>query len=179
MSDFFRLLGEWIAFLWPLKKVDQWERGLRYRFGRYRRELSPGIYWATPWFAEIKAESVVPGIIQTPRLDLTLQDGTMVTVQLSATVRVVDLDKALNSVDAYMETAQELITAILAERLAEVDAQRLQPEKRPRLVSDLRRWLDQEAAEFGIAVTKPRFTTFVVNPRPFRLLGDNASAADW
>ena len=179
MTDFLRLLGEWISFLWPLRKVQQWERGALYRFGRYKRELKPGIYPVVPWFYDVTAESVVPGIVQTPRLDLTAQDGTMVTVQLSATVRVVDLGKALNTVDAYMETVQELITAVLAEKLAEVDAQRLAPEKRGRLVSDLRRWIDQEAAEFGIEVTKPRFTTFVVNPRPFRLLGDNASVAPW
>lgn len=179
MSDFFRLIGEWLQFLWPLRKVNQWERGLLYRNGRYRRELTPGVYPVLPWFHEIRAESVVPGIVQTPRIDITAQDGTMVTLQASATVRVIDLAKAVNTVDAYMETAQELITAVLAEKLAEVDAARLQPDKRARLMTDLRRWVSTEALEFGIEVSKLRFTTFVVNPRPFRLLGDNATVAGW
>lgn len=179
MTDLFRLLGEWLQFIWPLRKVHQWERGLRYRFGRYVRELEPGVYWATPWFAEIKAESVVPGIVQTPRIDITAQDGTMVTLQASATVRVADLATAVNKVDAYMETAAELITAVLAEKVAEVDAARLAPEKRGRLLSDLRRWVQEEAKDCGIEVSKLRFTTFVMNPRAFRLLGDNATVAPW
>jgi len=179
MTDLFRLLGEWLQFIWPLRKVHQWERGLRYRFGRYVCELEPGIYWATPWFGEVRAESVVPGIVQTPRIDITAQDGTMVTLQASATVRVGDLPKAMNEVDAYMETTQELITAVLAEKVAEVDAERLRPEKRGRLLSDLRRWVHLEAAKCGVEVTNLRFTTFVMNPRPFRLLGDNASVAPW
>lgn len=179
MTDLFRLLGEWLAFIWPLRKVHQWERGLRYRFGRYVTELTPGVYWATPWFAEIRSESVVPGIVQTPRIDITAQDGTMVTLQASATVRVVDLAKAVNEVDAYMETAQELITAVLAEKVAEVAADRLAPEKRGRLLSDLVRWVQKEADQIGIEVSKLRFTTFVTKARPFRLLGDNASVAPW
>ncbi len=179
MSDFLRLIGEWIEFLWPLRKVEQWERGLLYRNGRYVRELGPGIYPILPWFHDIKAWSVVPGILQTPRIDITAQDGTMVTLQVSATVRVVDLAQAVNTIDAYMETTQELITAVVAEKLAEVDAARLAPEKRGRLLADLRRWVAAEALEIGVDVSKLRFTTFVMNPRPFRLLGDAAAAAPW
>lgn len=179
MTDLFRLLGEWLQFIWPLRKVHQWERGLRYRFGRYVRNLGPGVYWATPWFGEIRAESVVPGIVQTPRIDITAQDGMLVTLQASATVRVVDLAKAVNEVDAYMETTAELITAVLAEKVAEVDAARLAPEKRSRLLSDLRRWVQAEADGFGVEVSKLRFTTFVTNPRAFRLLGDSAVVAPW
>ena len=178
MSDFFRLIGEWLQFIWPLRKVNQWEQGLRYRFGRYCRVLEPGIYWATPWFAEIKAESVVKGVVQTPRIDITASDGTLVTAQASATVRVIDLNLAMNTVDAYLETTQELLTAVLAERMAKVDATRLAPEGRGRLLSDLARWV-QEECNFGVEVSKLRFTTFVVNPRPFRLLGDAASVAPW
>lgn len=179
MGDFLRLLGEWLKFLWPLEKVNQWERGLRYRFGRFVRELEPGIYWATPWFGEIKTESVVEGIVQTPRLDITAQDGTMVTFQASAIVRVVDLPRAVNTVDAYMETTQERITALLATKLAEVDADRLQPAKRARLLSDLRRWVATAAEKYGVEVSELSFTTFVLNPRPYRLLGDNAQVAPW
>lgn len=179
MSDLLRVLGEWIAFLWPLRKVIQWDRGLLYRNGRFRRELGPGVYPILPWFHEIRMFSVVPGIVQTPRLDLTLSDGKMVTLQASATVRVVDLAKAVNTVDAYMETTQELITAVLAEKVAEVAADRLSPEKRGRLLGDLRRWVAEAAAEYGVEVSKLRFTTLVMNPRPFRLLGDTAAVAPW
>lgn len=178
MSDFFRLIGEWLQFIWPLRKVNQWERGLRYHNGRFKRTLEPGIYWIVPWFHEVKAESVVRGIVQTPRLDITAQDGTMVTFQASATVRVIDLHLAVNTVDAYMETTQELLAAVLADRMAKVDASRLAPEGRGRLLTDLAKWVQSEC-DFGVEVSKLRFTTFVVNPRPFRLLGDAAAAAPW
>lgn len=178
MSDFFRLIGEWLQFLWPLRKVNQWERGLLYRWGRFKRELKPGIYWLVPWFHEIKAESVVRGVVQTPRIDITLRNGSLLTVQAAASVRVTNLERAVNAVDAYMETTQEDITAVLAEKLADVDAGRLEPAKRKALMNDLKRWT-QEEVDYGIEIDKLRFTTFVLNPRPFRLMGDNVTAAPW
>lgn len=178
MTDLFRLIGEWLQFIWPLRKVNQWEMGLLYRNGRFVRQLEPGIYWVVPWFHEVKAESVVKGIVQTPRIDITLKDGRLLTVQCSAVVQVTDLNLAVNTVDAYLETTQELITAVLAEKIADVEAERLAPEKRRRLISDLKEWVQKEA-DFGVEVSKLRFTTFVLNPRAYRLLGDNAAAAPW
>lgn len=174
MSDFLRLIGEWIEFLWPFERVQQWEGGLRYRFGRYVRELSPGVYWRTPWFAKVITESVVPGAMHTPRIDITLKDGTLVSLQATAIWQVVDLPKAINTVEVHRTTTMALITAVIAEKLSEIDAERITPEKRGRLLGDLRRWVGTEVAEFGIEVTKLRFTTFVMKPKAIRLLGDHA-----
>jgi hypothetical protein len=102
----------------------------------------------------------------------------MVTLQASATVKVTNLNLAVNTVDAYMETTQEILTAVLAERMAKVGAKRLAPEERAPLLRDLAGWVQKEC-DFGVEVEKLRFTTFVLNPRPFRLLGDVASVAPW
>jgi hypothetical protein len=102
----------------------------------------------------------------------------MVTLQASATVRAVDVNLAVNTVDAYMETTQELLTAVLADRMSKVVATRLAPEGRSDLLRDLAKWVQAEC-DFGVEVSKLRFTTFVMNPRPFRLLGDDASVAPW
>jgi regulator of protease activity HflC (stomatin/prohibitin superfamily) len=179
MTDLLRLLGEWVAFLWPLKKVRQWQRGLRYFCGKYRKDIGPGIYIAIPWFHDIYVESMLRGIIQTPRLDITATDGTMITLQASATVQVKDLKRAYQEVDAYMETTQEHLSVIVATKLAEVDAARLAPEKRARLLTDLRKWVQAETEQYGVEVSQLGFTTFVVNARSFRLLGDIATAVPW
>lgn len=179
MSEFLRLLVDWIQFLWPLRRVELYQRGLYTVCGRWQWEIGPGVWPILPWFVEVKAESTAEGILSTPRLDLTLKDGSMLTCAASATVRIVDLATALNKVDAYMETTAELVTAVLAEKLAEVDAERLAPEKRGRLLSDLKKWVQAEAASYGVEVSKLRFTTFVLNPRTYRLLGETSPIAHW
>lgn len=179
MEGILRLFGEWIQFLWPMKKVKQWQRALRFRGGKFKKEVGPGIQFVIPWLHDIHAESMLKGIVQTPRLDITAKDGTVVTFQASAWARVTDLQLAYMHVDAYMETTTENMAQIIATKLAEVDAERLQPEKRRRLLTDLQMWVNQQSSTYGVEITDLGFTTFVVNPRTFRFLGDNAPVAEW
>ena len=179
MGDFLRILLDSIQFLWPFRIVKQWERAGFYVFGRWWREIGPGLYPMIPWFTEILEVSIVEGIVGTGRQDITLSDGTMLSFAATATVRVVDAKAALNSVDAFEETMQELLGSVLADKLAEVDVARLTYEKRGRLFSDLRRWVADEALPYGIEVRKVRFTSFITNAKAHRLIVDTQAAAGW
>lgn len=176
MGDFLRVILDSIQFLWPFRIIKAWESGNYYVFGRYWRTLGPGCYPVVPWFTDVHEVPVVPAIVETARQDITLKDGTVLSFSASAWACVVDVNLAVNTVDDYHQTTQELIRAVLADKLAEVAAERLRPEGRGRLLSDLRRWVDEEARQFGIEISKLRFTSFVTNARTFRLLQDSGVA---
>lgn len=179
MSDFLRILLDSIEYLWPLRRVEEWERGGYYVLGRWWREVKPGIYFVVPWFSDIKTASFAEAIVGTGRQDITLSDGSMLSFSATATVRVVDLKAALNAVDEYTETMRESLASVLADKLAEVDAARLTPEKRGRLFADLRRWVAEEAIGYGIEVRKVRFTSFITNAKAHRLIVDTTEAGRW
>lgn len=179
MTDLLQLLGQWAEFLWPFRRVQLFERALYTVCGRWQAEVGPGTWFVIPWFCEVDPVAMSKGIVSTPRIDITMQDGRLLSTQVSAVVRVVNLRAAVNAVDAFMESSQELLHAVVADKLADVDSRRLEPEGRRRLVGDLRRWVNEESAEFGVEFDKLRFTTFVVNPRPYRVLGDGAAVAPW
>lgn len=179
MSEFLRVLLEFVEFLWPIRRVEQWEMGGYYIFGRWYCEVGPGVWPIVPWFCDVKTISVAEAIVGTGRQDITLSDKSMLSFSATATVRVKDIHLALNSVEAYTETTRELLASVLAERLAEVDAVRLEPEKRKRLFSDLQRWVADEAAAYGIEVSKVRFTSFIVNAKAHRLIIDQNPDYSW
>lgn len=179
MSDLFHLIAQWAEFLWPFRRVQLFERALYTVCGRRQWEVGPGVYPVLPWFCEVDPVAMSKGILVTPRIDVTLQDGKLLSAQVSAVVRVVDLRKAVNNVDAFMESAQELLHAVVADKLSDVAPSRLEPEGRRRLVGDLRRWVNEQAAEFGVEFDQLRFTTFVLNPKPYRVLSDGAQVAPW
>lgn len=179
MSDFIQLISQWIEYLWPVRRVQLFERALYTVCGRWQWEIGPGVYPILPWFCEVDPVAMSKGIISTPRIDITLKDGRLLSCGTSAVVRVVNLRKAVNNVDAFMESAQELLHAVVADKLSDVDAGRLEPDARRRLGTDLRRWVNEAAAEFGVEFDQLRFTTFVLNPRPYRVLGDSAHIANW
>lgn len=179
MGDLLRLALDSIQYLWPFRRVQPWERGLYIICGRWVREVGPGIYPILPWFIEVREENAVLGLVSTPRQDITLTDGKMLTFAATANVRVSNLRKAYLDVERYHETAQENIAAVLAQKLAEVDASRVAADKRGRLLADLRRWVNEETQLYGVTVEKLRFTTFVVNAKTFRLLQESGAIAPW
>ena len=173
MADFLRILGDWISFLWPLKIVHTWEQGVMFVFGRYWRVVPAGCYVVVPWFMYMHEVSVVPGMLVTPRLDITLLDGTSLSLVASAWHRVVDPNLAVNTIEDYGTTSVELLMSVLADRIARVKPSRLEPENRADLLRDLTGWAATEAAEYGIELTKVRFSTFVLRARTYRLLGEH------
>ena len=173
MGELVRLIVDSIAYLWCFRIVEESERAGRFFCGHWWQEVGPGWYWNIPFFMDVKALSIAKGIVTTPRLDIPLSDGNRLSFSASSTCRVVDVKLALLAMDDYKETTQELLSAVIAEKLMGVEAERvINPEKRGRLFSDLRRWVQEEAAEFGLEMTRVRFTSLVVNAPVMRLLND-------
>ncbi len=179
MGDLFRLVIDSIAYCWPFRLVRQWERAGYLVCGRWWKEVGPGVYLVIPFFMDVHVVSVAEAICGTQRLDVTLSNGSTLSFQATCTARVSDVRKAICNVDDFASTTQELLASVLADKLADVDADRLAPNKRGRLFADLKRWVAEEAATYGVDVSRVRFTSFVLTARTYRLLVDQSSAAVW
>lgn len=175
--EFLSKLLEILAAIWPLVVISTPQAGGYYLFGNYQATLGPGVYWRTPFFEEIVLLPITTAIVSTPRLDITLKDGSFFSFAVSGRCRVIDADKALNLVDQHQESAVEALAAVCAEKLAEVDISRLNLENRKRLVSDLKRWINEETLEYGVEFDKVRFVTYVPKPRMYRVMQDNTGMA--
>lgn len=175
----------WLATLldllksfWPLALVSQWERGFYVVWGHaLKRQIGPGIYPFIPWFMDVSAVSIVPAPVSTPLLNITLRDGRTVGYSVTAIVQVTDVWHAINSIDNYKESTSECVASKVSEKLGEVDASRLDSDKRRRFLSDLLRWVNEDTNQFGVEVRALRFTNFALNQRAYRILADSALAS--
>lgn len=174
MTDFARFLIDLLTTLWPLRQVNPGCKGVRLWRNHPVAELGPGIYVVLPYFGEIIEVSVVPAVITTPLSTITLLDGATLAYSLSATLQVVDPTKATCEIEDYRETAQELITAVPAEVLATLPAEKVDPDNRARLLGTLKRRVNAELADYGIEVRELRFTNFASNLRTYRFLTDSS-----
>lgn len=180
MSEFFQQLLGFIREFWPLVIVRQWQHGCFYRGGRFRSVQGPGLYWVVPFLDEMVPVGSVPAIVFTGRQDITLADGSILSWQAAATMMVTDPARVTHGVDSYAETARECLSAVLADRLASVDADRIVPEKRGRLLADLTRWVNEELEPYGMRAERVRFVTFVRNAKTIRLMQDqSAGLGEW
>lgn len=173
VGEILDFLKETIEFVWPARIVHHWERGGYYVLGHWWKDVGPGLYGVVPWFTSLSLISLAPHPISCTRGDITLSDNSILSFDATATARVIDVFRALNEIEDYQHSTTLLLGAVLAEKLAEVDAVRLAPEKRKRLFSDLARWVNDETMKYGVEVTDVRFTSFVLNLRTYRLLTDS------
>jgi regulator of protease activity HflC (stomatin/prohibitin superfamily) len=88
--------------------------------------------------------------------------------------RVVNVLKATVVVHDYDHSVQNIMSSVLAEKLAEIEPERLAPERRARLNSTLEAQVRAETAEIGVETKWIRFTAFVLNPKTIRLLTETA-----
>lgn len=187
MGEFLRVLIECIEFIWPFRVVDQWQRGGFYICGRWwsgpggrwTNGMPPGLKVIVPWFLHVETVDVAPTLQSAGRQDITLKDGSTLSFSATATLRVVDIYKALNEVEHYKDAVRELVGSYLAERLANMDVEKFEPSKRSATMRQLRDGLAAEASEFGVEITKLRFTSFVLRARTYRLLMDQDHQVPW
>jgi regulator of protease activity HflC (stomatin/prohibitin superfamily) len=179
MGDFLRIILDSIAFCWPGRIVETWERGGWYVCGRWWKDVGPGCYFLVPWFMEIRSVSIAPAPVVSGRQDITLSDNSVLSFDAVATMRVVDVRAALNDIEDYHHSTITTLGAVLSDKLAEVDVARLEWEKRGRLFTSLEKWVGQETAQFGVETTNLRFTSFVLRAKVHRLLLDQSALAQW
>ena|SRR5690242_6199837 len=179
MTDLIRLILDTIQFIWPFHRVEKWERALYIVCGRWMFEVGPGVYPVLWWFCTLHQVGIAEAPCGTHRLDITLRDGKLVSLEAVAMARVIDVTKAVCDVEHYANSTAQILAAVCADRLAEVDAERMEPDKRSRLLSDLTRWVNKETEVFGVSVREVRFTSLVLNLRANRFLVDQSTAAIW
>lgn len=95
--------------------VDQYERGLVLRFGKYSRELEPGIHWVIPFGVErTMSEHVVPQTVNLGPQSLTTHDGRSVVICAVVTCRVVNVRQSLLDVEDVSHALRDACYAEVA-----------------------------------------------------------------
>lgn len=175
MGDLFRMFVDWIQLLWPLHRIEQWEVGGYYEGGKFVKILPPGLWLLVPWFTEIHNVSVVPDIVWTSRLDITLSDGEMLTFVAEGDYIVTDPAKAMNAVNDYHHRTSEIMAGVLSAELAQKSLADVEAGVRKRLLTSLIKSVNAQTTTFGVEMKSIWFTTFITGLKAYRFVGDAAT----
>lgn len=170
MSDLFHLLVEVASYLWPFRIVWHWEAGAYYICGRYAFQVPRGCWPVVPFFFDVKTVNMVADVFSTEEQTVEMQDGGTLTFTASVRMRVTDPALALNNVVDHEENAVEDVAAVLAETLADMPPERLDPAKRRGLLRKCELEVNKLLGEYGMEVERIRFTNYLRNIRAYRLI---------
>ena len=98
--------------------VYEFERGLRYRKGRFVGIVQPGTHWVARRGGSITKVDVRPYVLTVPGQELLTSDGIGIKVSLVAGVEVVDPAAAVNQVQNYTATLYTLLQVALRQTVS-------------------------------------------------------------
>jgi hypothetical protein len=162
VNDLIRLVLDSIAYLWPFRVVYEGERLLLENDG-------PGTQVRPALRHRDQHRRPGAGGVRHPFAEHHPQGRTLAPFSATFTVEVQHLGAGYSKVMSWGESARELASAILAQKLAEVGSEMLEPEKRGRLIAGCLSRLRSEP--FGLRVTTLRFNNFVA-ARVYRVFQD-------
>jgi regulator of protease activity HflC (stomatin/prohibitin superfamily) len=135
-----------------IKVLKEWERVVILRLGKYLGVRGPGIIWSTPILDRIGAK--VSLRVQTVEIDTgesTSRDGTPARLVGEVRYRIVDIERAVLSLEDYHATAQQSSRHVAIEQIESRDFNDLVTNKE-RVESVVSRELDARFEKWGMAV---------------------------
>ena len=129
--------------------VFEYENGLLYRRGSFRRLLTPGQYWLFRWTTRVEKVDVRRRFVSVPGQEVLTSDNVGLKVSLAAEFEVVDPPRAVNTVQDYEQALYLQLQIALRSIVGDVTADALL-EKRQEIGSQLMTAGETTATELGL-----------------------------
>jgi regulator of protease activity HflC (stomatin/prohibitin superfamily) len=138
-----------IRQLVQLVTIYEFERGLRYRKGKFSGVLEPGQYWIYRRTTTVSRIDVRPRFTSVPGQEVLSSDSVSVRVSLAAEYSVVDPARAVNDVEDYEGALYLTLQVALRKIVGEAEIDRLL-EKREEIGTRLLELASPQIEEFGL-----------------------------
>ena len=158
--------------------VDEYERGVMLRFGKYHRDLLPGIHFKIPFRVDVPIViSVVPDATRLQTQVFTLADGTTVALTPVLTYRVHNVKKALLEVEDAETSLHDATAGAIRRLVSPHPFQDLQsPDKCAEIEMLVTKDIRSEAFKWGYEVLRVQFPDMVKLKGSYQLFGDQRTS---
>src|SRR6266851_2153025 len=95
--------------------VFEYQRGLLYRYGRFKTLLGPGAHWIYRPASAVQTVDVRETLLPLTGQELVSADGVSIKISLAARYRVGDPVRAINNVAGYLMVLHSLLQVALRE----------------------------------------------------------------
>ncbi|MFX1409974.1 MAG: slipin family protein [Promethearchaeota archaeon] len=142
-----------IWFLSGLKVVNEYERRIVFRFGRYKRTVGPGIVYVMPIFESSLKVDMRIKTQDIARQDIITKDNIPITVDTSVFYKVINPQYAKTKIENFLRAVHNYTQGALRDVIGgmELDEVLTQREK---ISQEIRKVVDEETREWGIEISQ-------------------------
>ena len=154
MSVILYFLGVFVAvfILAGLKVVKQYERGIKFRFGRFINVVEPGLRYIIPIFETMQKLDIRVITVDIPSQEIMTQDNVPIKVNGVVFFKVFQADKAFLEVEDYKYAISQLAQSSLRDMCGKAELD-VVLSKREELGDKIQLIVDKETDLWGIKVT--------------------------
>ncbi len=134
-----------------IRIINQYERGVVLRLGKYSRTLSPGLRLIIPYIDRMVKVDVRTTPMDIPKQEVITRDNVTVNVDAVVYARVIDSEKAVLETTNYRYATSTFAQTALRDVTGNFDLDELLSE-RDRISSQIREIVDTQTDKWGIDI---------------------------
>nr|WP_083495142.1 slipin family protein [Ignicoccus islandicus] len=161
-----------------IKVINEYQRGVVFRLGRYSGIVGPGLVVVIPVIDYLRIIDMRVTVADVPEQRALTKDNVEVTVDAVVYYRVVDPEKAVTSVEDFQEAVRLLAQTTLREVIGQVELDELLS-KRQELNLKMQEAMDEITEKWGIKVVRVTIKEIKLPEELLRAIAKQAEAERW
>ncbi|MBR1417235.1 MAG: slipin family protein [Bacilli bacterium] len=140
-----------VIILSSLKQIDQYERGIKFRFGKFVSIMNPGLNLVLPIIESCKKVDIRTKVIDVPEQEAITKDNVSIKINAVLYFHVFDASKAILEVENYIYAASQLAQTTMRNAVGAISLDELLSE-REKISSNICQIIDKATDPWGLKV---------------------------
>jgi regulator of protease activity HflC (stomatin/prohibitin superfamily) len=176
MTAIYTILGIIVfVVLVSIKQIAQYERGLRFTFGRYSGLMNPGWRLIWPIIQFYKKVDLRVKAVDVPNQEAITKDNISVSVNAVIYYKIKEADKSILEVENFYYAISQLAQTTMRNVVGQVDLDGLLS-ARDRVSENIRSIIDKASDPWGIEVINVELKDITLPEEMKRIIGKQAEA---
>ena len=140
-----------IIVLISIRQIDEFERGILFRFGKFARTLKPGWHVVLPIIHSYKKVDIRTKAVDVPEQEAITRDNVSIKINAVLYYKIFDASKAILAVQNFNYAVSQLAQTTMRNIVGSVSLDELLTE-REKLSTEICKIVDEETDPWGIKV---------------------------
>lgn len=140
-----------IVLLGSIKQINEYERGIKFRFGKYAKMMKPGWKIVLPIIESYRKVDIRTKTVDVPEQDAITKDNVSIRINAVLYYSIFDASKAVLAVENFNYAVSQLAQTTMRNAVGEVSLDELLSE-RDKISSNICKIVDEETDPWGIKI---------------------------
>lgn len=164
-----------IILLCSIRQIDQYERGIKFCLGKYKKILEPGWRIVLPIFESYKKVDIRTKAVDVPKQETITKDNVSIEINAVIYYKVFDASKAILEVENFYYAVSQLAQTTMRNIVGSVSLDELLCE-REKVSTEICKVIDAATDEWGIKVSNVELKDIALPEEMKRVLAKAAEA---